>query len=52
MVLGNPVSAELKERKVDHGLAIDKIEAQLAERFGSHPMESAMQAWVWQAQKE
>ena len=51
LVLGNPVGAELEQRKVDRDIVIAKIKGRLAERFGSAPMETTMQALIWQARK-
>src|SRR5438876_11895997 len=51
LVRGNPVGAEAAERGVDPEDLIDAVAKQIAERFGTAPVESTMRAIVWQATK-
>jgi ubiquinone/menaquinone biosynthesis C-methylase UbiE len=51
LVHGNPAGTEAAERGVDPGKLIDAVTKKLAERFGAEPIESTMQAIVWQATK-
>jgi ubiquinone/menaquinone biosynthesis C-methylase UbiE len=49
LVRGNPVGAEAEERGVNPEDLIQAVSKRLAERFGSAPVESTMQALVWHA---
>ncbi|HST29481.1 MAG TPA: methyltransferase domain-containing protein [Chthoniobacterales bacterium] len=51
LVRGNPVGVEATERGVDPDKLIDALAKTFAERFGPTPIESTMQAIVWQAIK-
>ncbi len=51
LVRGNPVGTEASERGVDPEKLIDAVAGALAERFAAAPVESSMQAIVWQAIK-
>lgn len=49
LVRGNPVAMELKQRGVNAGDVIEAVTRNIAERYGSAPVESTMQALVWRA---
>ena len=51
LVRGNPVATEATERGVDPAKLIDAVAKKLAPRGGDAPLESTMQAMVWQATK-
>jgi hypothetical protein len=51
LVRGNPVGTEATERGIDPEKLIDALAKVLAERFDAAPVESSMQAIVWQAMK-
>jgi ubiquinone/menaquinone biosynthesis C-methylase UbiE len=51
LVRGNPVAAEATERGVDPEDLIVAVAKRIAERFGDAPVQSTMQAIVWQAKK-
>lgn len=51
LVRGNPVGTEASERGVNPDDLIDAVAKRIAERFGAAPVESTMQAIVWQATK-
>jgi ubiquinone/menaquinone biosynthesis C-methylase UbiE len=51
LVRGNPVATEATERGVDPEDLIVAVAKRIAERFGDAPLESTMQAIVWQAMK-
>ncbi len=51
LIRGNPVGAEATERGVNPEELIASVAKKLAERFGAEPLQSTMQAIVWEAIK-
>lgn len=51
LVRGNPVGTEAEERGVNPEDLIEAIANRISKRFGAAPVESSMQAIVWEAMK-
>jgi ubiquinone/menaquinone biosynthesis C-methylase UbiE len=52
LVRGNPVSTAIQERGVDVNDVVYAVSQKIAQRCGTAPVESTMQAWVWRAVHE
>lgn len=52
LVRGSPVSTAIEERGVDVNDVVCAVSQKIAERYGTAPVESTMQAWVWRAVHE
>jgi ubiquinone/menaquinone biosynthesis C-methylase UbiE len=52
LVRGNPVSTAIQERGVEVDNVIRAVTREIAQRYGTAPVESTMQAFVWRAVHE
>ncbi len=52
LVRGNPVATAIEERGVEVTAVVDAVSQKIAERYGTAPVESTMQAFVWRALHE